>query len=204
MIRRRATGFTLVEVMVALFVFAILAAASYSTLAATVETVRTVSDQMVRLQALQRALQTLQLDFSQIHPRPIREELASGLSPALVASGQTEYLVELTRGGWSNPLVLPRPGLQRVSYYLDEDQLIRQQWPVLDRTLGTEATEFILLDGVEDISIQYLPFRGDWSESWPPIGSSGGAGLRSRPRAVQITVTLSDYGEVRRLIEVTG
>ena len=201
---RRTKGFTLVEVMVALFVFAILAAASYSTLAATVETVRTVSDEMVRLQTLQRAMQTLQLDFSQIHPRPIREELAAELSPALSASGQTEYLVELTRGGWSNPLVLPRPGLQRISYYLDEDQLIRRQWPVLDRTLATEPTEFVLLDGIDEISIQYLPFRGDWSETWPPVGSSGGVGLRARPRAVQITVTLGDYGEIRRVFEVTG
>ncbi|MEM7279722.1 MAG: type II secretion system minor pseudopilin GspJ [Pseudomonadota bacterium] len=200
MIKRRQKGFTLVEMLVSVFVFAILSAISYATLNETADRVRQVNTQMSRLQSIQRTLQLMQMDFSQISPRPVRQELADEPSPALLADSRNEYLVELTRGGWTNPLNLQRPGLQRVAYYLDEDKLIRRQWQVLDRTLGLEPPEQVLLEDVEELTILYLPGNGEWTEAWPTRGN----GPRSRPRAVDLTFTLKDYGEIRRVIEVTG
>ena len=160
---------------------------------------------MGRLQQIQRTMQMLQRDFSQLTPRPVREELAEQASPVLEASGRGEYLVELTRGGWANPLNMPRPGLMRVAYSLIDEELVRLQWPVLDRTLGTDPQSLLLLDGVTGIQIRYLPTGGDWVDVWPNnTGEVSPQAARRRPRAVEIIIETDDYGEMRRLIEVTG
>lgn len=200
--RARQRGFTLIEVMVSLAIFAALAAAAYTTLNGVVEASRVVSEQMSRLQAVQRTVQRLSLDFAQLAPRSVREELGDGRQPALRADGRSLELVELSRGGWSNPLVLSRPGLQRVAYRIDEDRLVRRQWPVMDRTLGTEPAEATLIEGLENIRIRYLAAGDEWSEQWPPDAQAGAAGLSLRPRAVEVVIVLDDLGEIRRLIEV--
>ncbi len=201
---RRGGGFTLIEVMVSLAIFGFLAAFSYLTLNGIVEQTRIVGEEMTELQALQRTLQRMNLDFSQLVPRPVRDELGDGRQPSLRADARSTELVELTRGGWPNPLVLPRPTLQRVSYRIEEDRLIRRQWPVLDRTLGTEPAEATLLEGLQDIRLRYLTDGNDWVEQWPPDGQAGVLGLPLRPRAVEIVLVLESFGEIRRVIEVTG
>ena len=201
---RRQRGFTLIEVMVAVFVFGVLSAFSYATLNQISSTSFAVSEEMARLQTMQRALQTLEYDLAQINPRPIREALADEVSAALAADGRGEFLLEFTRGGWSNPLAMPRASLQRVAYFLDDDTLVRVQWPVLDRTLGTEPQEIALIDGIEELEFRFLPFNGDWSDTWPARGIASPATVRMRPRAVEVRITLDDYGEIRRVFEVTG
>jgi len=199
--RPRQRGFTLIEVMVSLAIFAALAAAAYTTLNGVVEASRVVTEQMTRLQALQRTVQRMTLDLSQLTPRPVRDELGDGRLPVLRGGGGSLDLVELSRGGWSNPLVLPRPALQRVAYRIEEDRLIRRQWPVMDRTLATEPAEATLLEGLQDIRLRYL--SGDeWTEQWPPDAGAGAAALSLRPRAVELVLVVEGLGEIRRVIEV--
>ena len=201
----RSAGFTLIEVVISLFITAVIVMFAVLTVNQTTLTSYTVGEQMGRLQALQRTMQVLQRDFSQLSPRPVREELADQASPVLEAGGRGEYLVELTRGGWSNPLNMPRPGLMRVAYSLIDEELVRLQWPVLDRTLGTDPQSQLLLDGVTGIQIRFLPTGGDWVDVWPNnTGNPDPQSNRRRPRAVEIIIELEDFGELRRLIEVTG
>lgn len=202
--RVRGAGFTLIEVMVSLGIFGSLAAFSYMTLNGVVEQSRVVGEQMARLQAIQRTLQRMSLDFGQLVPRPVRDELGDGRLASLRADARSTDLVELTRGGWPNPLVLPRPTLQRVSYRIEEDRFIRRQWPVLDRTLSTEPAEAVMLEGLEDIRLRYLTDGGAWLEQWPPDDQTGLLGLPLRPRAVEIVVVIEELGEIRRVVEVTG
>ncbi len=204
MTRNENRGFTLVEVLVSVSIFAILAALAYGTLNKTADGAAVVTAKMVRLQALQRSVQLLAMDFVQLSPRPVREALADEYSATLIADIRTDELVEMTRGGWSNPLNLPRPGLQRVAYMLEDRKLYRRYWPVLDRTLGLEPNEVLLLDEVDELKIRYLPPNGEWTENWPPSGDRSPAMLRLRPRAVEFTLILPDFGEIRRVIEVTG
>ena len=44
----------------------------------------------------------------------------------------------------------------------------------------------------------------EWIEQWPPFGNTRDFGFSARPIAVEITLVLSDYGELRRLVEVPG
>ncbi len=198
----KVRAFTLIEVLVSLAIFAILAALAYGALGQTIDSAELLNDRMDRLQAIQRTMRLLSEDFQQLYPRPIRDELGDGFEPALDTDFQSGFALELTHGGWSNPIVLPRSTLQRSAYRIEDDELIRYHWRVLDRTLANEPLSVTLLDGVESVFFRFLQADGEWTDQWPPSNRPGGLGARQRPRAVEIILTLTDVGEISRLLEV--
>jgi len=199
-IRQRA--FTLIEVLVAMAVFAVLAGFAYSTLGQTLLSAEILNERMDRLQALQRTMRILTDDLQQLAPRPIRDELGDNLRPALDTGFQSGFALELTRSGWSNPIVLPRSTQQRAAYRIEDGELIRFHWYTLDRTLSNEPVSVTLLDGVEGLQFRFLVDNNDYTEQWPPLNLPGAVGARERPRAVEVTLLLEEEGEIRRLIEV--
>ncbi len=200
--RRRAIGFTLIEVLVALAIFGVLTTLSYMTIGQTLLSVEFLSDRMDRLQAVQRTVRYLGGDLMQAAPRPVRDELGDSLLPAVRTDLASIFALELTHGGWSNPAGLPRGTLQRSAYRLQDGELIRYHWTVLDRTLANEPIETVLLDDVESLLFRYLQANGEWIGQWPPLSAQGPASYRLRPRAVEIVLTLRDEGEIRRVLEV--
>ena len=195
-------AFTLIEVMASLAIFAILAALCYGALSRTLESAKMLNARMDRLQAIQRTMRLLTEDLQQLAPRPIRDELGENFGPALDTGFQSGFALELTHGGWSNPIVLPRGTLQRSAYRMEDDELIRYHWMVLDRTLANQPAEVVLLDGVESILFRFLETNGQWTEQWPPNSRPGDLGVRERPRATEIILTLAQEGEIRRLVEI--
>jgi len=195
-------AFTLIEVLVAFAIFGILAAFAYGALSQTLLSAEILGERMDRLQAIQKSIRYLSQDFLQLAPRPVRQELGDSFDPALQTDFSSEFALELTHGGWSNPVALPRGTLQRSAYRLEDDELVRYYWTVLDRTLSNEAIGVTILDGVESLLFRYLLDSGDWIEQWPPPTLPGPLGLRQRPRAVEIVLTLQDEGEIRRIIEI--
>jgi len=195
-------AFTLIEVLVAFAIFGILAAFAYGALSQTLLSAEILGERMDRLQAIQKSVRHLTQDFLQLAPRPVRQELGDSFDPALLTDFSSEFALELTHGGWSNPVALPRGTLQRSAYRLEDDELVRYYWTVLDRTLSNEAIAVTILDGVESLLFRYLLDSGDWIEQWPPPTLPGPLGLRQRPRAVEIVLTLQDEGEIRRIIEI--
>ncbi len=199
---RLSAAFTLIEVLVAMAIFAILAAFAYSTLSQTLLSAEILNERMDRLQSMQRAMRMLSDDLQQLAPRPVRDELGDNLRPALDTGFQSGFAMELTRGGWSNPVVLPRSTLQRVGYRLEDDELVRYHWYTLDRTLSNEPVGVALLDGVEGIQFRFHLEDGEVSDQWPPLNRPGALGARQRPRAVEVILLLEDAGEISRLVEV--
>ena len=199
---RNIRAFTLIEVLVSLAIFSIMAALAYGALGQTLDSAELLNDRMDRLQAIQRTMRLLSEDLQQLSPRPIRDELGDGFAPALDTDFQSGFALELTHGGWSNPIVLPRGTLQRSAYRIEEDELIRYHWMVLDRTLANEPVSVALLDGVDSILFRFLQTNGEWTEQWPPNNRPGALGRLLRPRAVEIILTLAAEGDISRLIEV--
>jgi len=202
MIRITGKGFTLIEVLVALAVFGVMSMLAYAALGSTLSNADYLSNRMDRLQSIQRAVRYLSTDLFQLVPRPIRSELGEGFDPALQSSLGSEFALELTHGGWGNPAGLPRGTLQRVAYRLEDDELVRYHWTVLDRTYANEPIATVLLDDVESLFFRYHTANGEFIEVWPPQKQSGATDIRSRPRAVEIVLTLADQGELHRLLEL--
>lgn len=200
--RLNQSGFTLIEVLVALAVFGVMSMLAYSALGSTLTNADLLGARMDRLQAIQRAVRNLSTDLMQVAPRPVRNEVGDGFYPALRTSLSTDFVIELTRGGWGNPAGLHRSTLQRTAYRIEGDELVRYHWTVLDRTYANEPVVTVLLDDVESVVFNFLDTAGTWTQVWPPQSPPGVGALSMRPRAVEIVLTLGDQGEIRRLLEV--
>ena len=200
----RQHGFTLLEVLVAIAIFAfvgVMALSGYTQLQKQTEYQQL---RLERIREIQRAVQTLAQDFTQLEPRAIREPLGDQRLPALMAGEGIDYKVEFTRAGWSNNAGLPRPTLQRVAYRLDQDGLWRDYWRVLDRTQASEPVRYKLLTGVRAVSFRFLAPSQEWVDLWPQPGGNPVEQQRLRPAAVEVTLDLEDWGQIRRVIEVAG
>ena len=204
MMRNRNRGFTLLEILVAVAILAIMSVMAYRGVSEARVSVENAGGHMDRLREVQRAMYLLTSDFRTLAPRPIREPIGDGFRAALRRDPNAVTLVELSHGGWPNGAGTPRGTVQRVSYRLEERTLIREYWNVTDPTLANIPVTRRLLNQVERIEIRYLNSGREWVTQWPPLGGAGDTGLRSRPMAVEITIVLTDYGELKRLIEVAG
>lgn len=202
--RTAQQGFTLMELLVAIAIFAIMGAMAMSGYTELQRQSEYAEQRLERTREVQRAVQTLGQDLAQIEPRPVREPLGESLLPAVLAGESAEYLVQFTRAGWSNTAGLARPTLQRVGYRLDQDGLWRDHWPVLDRTLTAEPVRQRLLGNVRTVRFRYLGPDRSWVERWPPGQGSGADAQRVRPAAVEVIIELEDWGEIRRVVEVAG
>jgi len=203
----RRTGFTLIEVLVSVFLLSVLSAFAYGTLSYVGKSREITHTSFERTRALQLAVHALVTDFEQLAPRPVREPVGDASQPALSADSRSGNVVTLTRGGWPNPVGLPRGTLQRVTYRIDNGTLIRQYTTVLDGTLATTPVGRELLQDVVALRIRYMDASRAWQDQWPPLvpGATGSAlPLRSRPLAVEITLEQRGSGSIVRLVEVPG
>lgn len=199
----RSKGFTLIEVLVAIAIFALLSALAYGSLGQSVLVQEALGDRMERTRDIQRAMRIITRDFLQLAPRPVRSELGDRYNPSLSTAFESGFAVQLTRGGWMNPMTLPRGTQQRAAYRLEDEELIRYHWNVLDYTLSNEIISVRLLDEVQSVTFLFMQQNGEWIEQWPPGNDlTDPSVLRLRPRAVQIVLSLYDEGEITRIVEV--
>ena len=198
---RRAAGFTLLELLVAMAIFAVVAALAYGGLMQVLNQREMAQAQTERWREVQLAIRTVTRDLQQLHPRPVRDELGDRHEPAVLARPGGEYALEVTRGGWTNPGGQPRSTLQRVAYRVEDGELLRVYWPVLDRTPGTAPVIAALLTGVDRLDLRLMDWQGEWHTQWPPAGNDPQASLQVMPRAVEFAVELDDMGRIWRLVE---
>jgi general secretion pathway protein J len=203
----RQRGFTLIEIMVAVVITAILAAMTFQAIQQAVENRTRIGQNAERLQALQFTLRSLVQDFSQATPRPVRESSGASYQSAVMSGAPVGVLVTLTRGGWMNPAGLERSTLQRVRYVLEDGKLRREYWNVLDAQLDPPPIPRVLLDKVKSVQLRYMSENFSWQNDWPPLtpGSTRtGTQLGWRPVAVEVIIELEDWGRINRIIEVPG
>ena len=192
-----SAGFTLLELIVVIGIFAVLSVMAYGGLNTVLKTRQGVEQSLDRLADLQRAYWRLREDFQQLAPRPVRDEFGEA-RPALWS--ETGESVIFTRGGWRNPLGSARSTRQRVLYELREEKLIRKQWTHLDQAPNTEPQELVVMDGVREMQLRFLGSADDWQEFWPEGSNAGSADPNAPPpRAVEVTLDTRAWGELRLL-----
>ena len=199
-LQNKQQGFTLLELLIASIIFAIMAIMAYGGLNNVMDNSESSQQALSRLQQIQQSISIISRDLSQLTPRAVRDEYGN-LQPALSTANDVDNLVEFTRGGRPNPANLLRSTLVRVAYQFDDEKLVRLQWPQLDIAQGTEANKTVLLDELEDVTIRFLDQNAEWQEQWPPVNTGAGisGATAAKPLAIEIILELSDWGEIRRL-----
>ncbi|MGD8484453.1 MAG: type II secretion system minor pseudopilin GspJ [Thioalkalispiraceae bacterium] len=192
-------GFTLVELVIAVSVFAVLASIAYGGLATVLnsnEHHERISD---RLSALQTTYLLLQRDIEQALYRPIRNDTELAL-PTLYSIPKEGLLFEFTRSGWQNPLDMERSELQRVAYQVEDGKLLRKYWMNVDRTVNTRKHEAVIFSEFNNIQVRFLDEDNKWHPAWPPYGKNDTG--HTLPIAIETTIDCGDFGPVVRLFSL--
>lgn len=207
--RLAIAGFTLLELLVAMAIFAIVGVLALGGLNTVLTQQDIARKELAELEQIQRAMRLMAGDFSQINPRWVRDPFLGDTAEApLIGSPRGDYLVRLTRDGWPNPYAIQARGtLQRVQYRIDDRKLVREYWPMPDATLAAQPRAETLLEDVESVQIEYCGTSqqdeaGEQCiEQWPPPDQDEGAAA-GNPRAVRLTVEINGWGKLMRLVEV--
>jgi general secretion pathway protein J len=185
------SGFTLVEALVALSLFALISAAGTALLSMSIDSRFAIREASDRTAALQRTRSLLRADLGQATTRRTRDRNGQPQALALMgAAGPGEPILTVTRAGWSNPDSAGRSSLQRVEYRLAEGRLERRVSPFLDGSPPGPPQS--LLSGVTNLTVSFLL---DGEETRVPIPGPAG----EPPDAVRLTLTLEGYGRISQL-----
>lgn len=166
---RAVAGFTLVELLVALAVFAVVSSAAYVGLTRVLDARAHLQESDRRFAAIQRLMLLLEREVVQMADRPVRNEFGD-LDPALRLDENQG--MEWSRFGRPNPAGLTQSGLWRVGYGKDDERLVRRVWPVLDRAPDTPMFEETVLEDMDDFAVEAL-WEGRWFGEWPPQPRDG-------------------------------
>ena len=198
---KRQWGFTLLEVLIAMAIFALIAFGVTQILTTVTDAEEASEERFQALQNLQRAMLVMERDFLQMVPRKTRIE--GEVTDTLIFAG--EYLFDsssdglgFVRAGWHNPqLVLPRSTMQSVAYRVNEDKLERLYSTYVDNSIGFEPKVRVLLEGIEKIEFEFLEKFDTKEFTWEEAES-----VEELPIAVAVIITSKLYGEIRREFKV--
>jgi len=197
----RTKGFTLIEMLVAIAIFAVISSIVYGTLSNTLLLDQGARKNLQSLADLQRVMTLIERDLLQLVPRTIINEFGDQAG-AFQLKKSPSLELEFTRGGYQNPGELLRSTLKRVSYSIKDETLIRKTWAVLDRVSQTEPEhEEVLLEGVSEMSIS--AWNKEWQTTWPSKNEEQPVDAQL-PAAVKIELQLEQYGKFAMVIPAPG
>ena len=177
----KSNGFTLVELVIALFIFGLLASASVALLSFSVRAQASAGGRLDRIAAERRLSALLASDLGQALPRTVRDTNGAQSRAFTGTSGNASGIVMgYVRGGWTNPDEAPRSSVQRVEVALRDGRLERQAFAMTDGGPAGPAT--LLADKVERIRLRYRD-DGDWRSDWSVPS------VQALPEAVEIVIT---------------
>ena len=194
----RQLGLTLVELMVAVALLAVITSMAYRGL-----------DSMTRSSAHSLAIgehwqgvallfERIASDVAQPSHRPVRaladkdpalpewwgRPLANTAADIDPAAAQLEFTRKSPSGRDEVHL----------GYRLHADKVELLLWPALDRASGSLPEIYVLLEGVSTLNFRYLDSAGTWQDNWPTVGSK-----ETLPRAIAVEITLNDGTNLHRL-----
>lgn len=194
-------GFTLIEILIALAVFAILATITASTLYYSFNARQRVNVQAARLNQIQLAISIIQQDTEQAIERPVR---GNDMHQFPVFVGKTQY-VELTRDGNLNPQSLEkRSTLKRIALVCQGKTLLHRTWLTLDTTNRNVYEDKVLLDNLSECHFNFLNQSLQVLSEWREDVVAENQQKEPFPKAIQVNVTLKDWGAMNLLFIIPG
>lgn len=193
-------GFTLIEVLVAMAILAVVIMATHQILDSTTKAKEASDEKIAELNGLQTAFRLMDQDFSQMTQRTVRNEAGDAQEQYLLAG---RYILEsqydgiaFVRDGWVNPInLLPRSELQAVGYRVLNDNLERVYRVYVDQLDNMEPRVQVVLKGIEELKFEFLDANNEWQEQWQ---------IKALPKAVAVTLQQIEAEPIRRVFLVPG
>ncbi len=219
---KRSQGFTLLEVLIALVISALIAVMAFESLNAADNGATRTNEVLAEINRLDRAWQIIAADLRHVIPPAAADKNTVFQAESLKSSGEDadQMVMLFKRRGWVNFSNLPRSDLQLVSYRVEEGKLWRDFLPERNLELSDidleddDGFHQLLLDNVEDVQLRFLfqgaisskgksaledrEFSEDWLQKWPDNNQQG-ASAQDLPLAVEITIELKGAGSSVRL-----
>ncbi len=187
-------GFTLIEVMVSLLIFGMIAAAGVAILSFSVKAQSSTGAKLDDISALTRTMSILSADLAQASNRSSRNEAGTSVPAFIGESGSgVAPMLRLVRAGWSNIDGTARSSMQKVAYRVDGGVFQRIAYPMVDGAQPLPPAA--LLTKVRQVALRYR-IAGAWSDRWD--GASG----RPLPDAMELTVQRDDGTQFRQMFLV--
>lgn len=195
--KNKSNGFTLIEIMVSVVIFSIIATISYRVITSLVKTKEIVDETQQKWGDISLMNSNLEMSIHRLIPLTVRDN-NGGILPALYGkerlSGVYDAQLEMTLSGYIGDNVLGVKPPKRVGYRFYKDTIYLVTWPVLNRALNSVPEIDVLVGNVENFEVLYLYDNGQWNKQWPPEGGN----LDELPVALQIRLGLkSGESEVR-------
>lgn len=194
--RRRSGGFTLVEILVAVAIFSVIAAISFGTLDGYLKGRDRVTSKYTSLQQLQRLFTLLERDFRFAIDRQVRDENGES-QPVVSAGGEAGEILRITTAV-PDPLQPGLSNLQRISWALREGDLYRATWQVLDRVQDSEQVAVRVAEKVESVELGF--FRWDDDSGLRQVAEWGKQD--QLPAGIELLITLDNEKPYRRLFDL--
>jgi general secretion pathway protein J len=183
-------GFTLLELLIALSVFAVVSLLSYQGLTSVITTKATLDAQRESLRELNLALGIVTRDLSSALLRPTRDGNNRAVAALTGDSLQLEF-PRISAGALAQ-------GVERVRYSVSRGVLLRERYVSADPGFGPPSERRELLRNVERINWRYFSPEGAWSERYPAADVA--AAQARLPRAVELNLSVTGVGELRRIV----
>lgn len=159
----RRQGFTLIEVMIAMMIFAIITTLTFQGLQTSLDVQQKVEERAAVFKDMQLLVTLMHEDFTNVIRRSVRpsfgtDQLASFVVGDITEQGREasyECVVQFTRTGLPQGTGALRAGMVRVAYCFDGDNnLYRLLWPILDRSQDSLPVESLLIEGVSEFAME--------------------------------------------------
>lgn len=185
---KKNKGFTLIEILIALFIFAILSIILMTALRTVINAQSGSENKAQRLRQTQMALLIMSRDIEQMVNRPVVNTSGKD-DPAFAGTSQS---FSFTHTGFANPTdIARRSSLQRTGYEWRDNQLWRITSPVLDQAPKTKLQQRSLLENVEAVRFEYLDQSNRFFDHWPLENAD-----QTLPVGIKVTFTISSWGEL--------
>ncbi|GEA09362.1 type II secretion system protein GspJ [Alteromonas sp. KUL42] len=197
-------GFTLIEILIAMAIFTLIGLASTGLLTTVIDSNDISEERFHKLQALQRAVTTIERDLQQAVARSIRVD--GEKREAVMAGGKVDGSdddgIGFVRGGWHNPQqMLPRSTLQYVAYRLRDNKLERLYSTYVDNVIGYEPKIRVLLEDIDGFKVEFKTSQGSKNEAEAKWNESYQGSVL--PLAVAVEFVSRDFGTIRREFTLT-
>lgn len=194
-------GFTLIEVMIAILIMAIIAVMASQSFSVAISSSEATQEAIDRMAKVDRVWVLFETDLRNAIPAMPIVSRDKPIPPVYIEPSE-EYRLTILRAGYANPLKLPRTEMVRIGYRFEDNVLFRDTWINIAENDQREAKPQIVIEGLEDIFIKALPDNnrssvaaGPWLERWPQNGQPP----NKLPAAIEITLVTEDFGEISRI-----